>query len=93
MLQLFIVQANCILHSSQELTRDQSISTEHMEDIVQNDLPEYMLLDILASLHDYQTGENGHSLLGDFLLYISILFWFIVSLLPWCNITEYFPNG
>ncbi|XP_069766069.1 cilia- and flagella-associated protein 54 [Narcine bancroftii] len=50
-------QVNCVLHSSQELTRDRSINAEEMENI-QNNLNEYVLLDILASHQDYQTEHD-----------------------------------
>ncbi|XP_051890137.1 cilia- and flagella-associated protein 54-like [Pristis pectinata] len=54
-------KANCILHSSQKLTRDKSISEKHVANMVQNELHEYILLDILASHEDYQT-ENDELL-------------------------------
>ncbi|XP_072097440.1 cilia- and flagella-associated protein 54 isoform X4 [Mobula birostris] len=54
-------QANCILHSSKKLTRDNSVREEDMVNIVQNELHEFILLDILASHQDYQT-ENDELL-------------------------------
>ncbi|XP_067914860.1 cilia- and flagella-associated protein 54-like isoform X3 [Heterodontus francisci] len=54
-------QALKMLHGCQALTRDNTISVTKMERLVQNELHEYMLLDILASYQDFQT-ENDELL-------------------------------